>query len=376
MAKFSWTSIRGLSMALLFIGGIERAAIAADEEPLPEEEEPIPVWDISANLRGGAGYKSNVVLSDLNPESSVFTGTDLDLFLFRAPVNDPWEVAWLIAGEDRRFWQSETVEKEQMFLTSIDVKREVGERWKAGLSALYLYYDQVFDASVSEGIPLRVQAKFHKFNLGPTASLQLENRRRFEFRTLAVRNVFEAPLDDSWQGEAKALFGQGFGEKSEYTVSLESRYRQYDNRRHPTIPATSTVEYWQHEVETGVRHNWDDEGRWKSRARVAFEYNDDNGNGHYNYRKYRAAHALTFALGKFEAILDTKFLYYDYSRETFETGERLNRTELIASLRAERSLTKKLKAFAEIQQEWSLSNDRFERFDATTVWAGLDWQIR
>lgn len=377
MARLTWWGGRSVWAALLIASGFQRVALGADEDPLLEDDlEDIPIWNVSANLRAGAGYDSNVTLSDLNRESSFFTGTELDLFAYRAPLMDPWEVAWLVAGEDQRFWESESVEKEQMFLTSLDVKRDLSERWIVGFNTGYLYNDQVFDASVAEGVPLRIQSKFQKLSLGPTAKLNLGNRRRLEFRALGIRNLFEAPLFDSWQTDARVLFGQGFGKRSDFTLSVETRYRPYDDRLHPTIPNGNTVTYVQHEVETALKHTWDDAQRWRSRLRAALEYNDDNGSGFFNYRKYRFAHGLTFAFGQFEAILDGKFLHYDYSREIFGGGKELSRQEVVASLRISQSLTKRLKVFAEVEHEWSLSTDRLERFDATTVWGGIDWQIR
>lgn len=372
-------NIRKLFFALLVGGTIHSATSGAEEEPLPaldEAEEDIPAWDLSANLKAGAGYKSNVALSNINRESSAFTGLDLDTFLFRAPIRDPWEVGWLVTGEDRRFWQSETVEKEQMFLTSFDVKREVAERWKLGLNALYLYYDQVFDASVTEGLPLRIQAKYHKISLGPTARLDLENKRRLEFRSNGSRNLFDAPLDDYWQADNRVLFGQGIGERSEITFSVELSFRDYDSRRHSTIPNGDTLKYQIIDGDVTFRHYWDEPEHWRSRVRAGFGYNDDNGDGFYNYRKYRVGHELSFASGKFEAILDAKLLHYRYARDVFSGWDRLRRTEVVASVRVEQGLTKHLKLFAEVTQEWAFSSDSFERYKATTAWGGLDWQIR
>lgn len=379
MIRLGRRKIGTLFIALLVGGSIHSATRGAEEDPLTaldEAAEDIPAWDLSANLKAGAGYKSNVALSNINRESSAFTGVDLDTFLFRAPIHDPWEVNLLVTGEDRRFWQSDTVEKEQMFLTSLDVKRELAERWKLGLNALYLYYDQVFDASVTEGLPLRIQAQYHKLSLGPTARLDLGNKRRLEFRSNGSRNLFDPPLDDYWQADNRILFGQGFGKRSEITFSVELSFRDYDSRRHSTIANGDTLKYRIIDGDVTLRHYWDEQEHWRSRLRAGFGYNDDNGNGFYNYQKWRLGHELSFASGKFEAIMDAKLLHYRYARDVFSGGDRLRRTEVVASVRFEQALTKKLKAFAEITQEWALSSDPFERYKATTAWGGLDWQIR
>jgi hypothetical protein len=110
--------------------------------------------------------------------------------------------------------------------------------------------------------------------------------------------------------------------------------------------------------------------------RGGVEFNEDSGSGYFDYRKYRVAHELSFALGRFQAILDGKFLHYDYTRQMTTAGEERRRSEIIASLRLEQGVWKNLKVFTEVEQEWSFATDPLERYTATTIWGGLDWQIR
>jgi hypothetical protein len=354
---------RSLFFATLLAG---RFAFAAEEEVSP--------WDLSANVREGVGYKDNILLSDLNKEGSVFSLTTIDFFAYHFPLNG-WEFTSFISGEDRRYWQSSNVDKEQLLIASADLKRKFNDAWKAGLRLQYIYNDEVFDASVTEGIPVRVAAKLHQISGGPSAIWKLPAKRRLEFSAELARQDFEGSvLDSSWQGGPKILFGQGYGHKSDFTATLQWRDRSYDNRHAPgradSLHFDSTL------FELGVKHYWDEERAWSSRGRAGVEWNWDNGNGFYNFRRWRLSHELGFTRKTFEAKLETKFLHYEYESQISLNGDLRRRTELVFGGRAEQELRKRLKLFAEYEYEWVMDSDFTDRYRAHTVSAGLDFQIK
>src|SRR5687768_15379648 len=94
----------GALLGALLVAG---RAIAAE----PEVEEEISPWETSITLRGGGGYKNNILLSDFNREESAFTLASVDFFIYHAPENQ-WEFSEFFTIEDRRYWQSEEVDKE------------------------------------------------------------------------------------------------------------------------------------------------------------------------------------------------------------------------------------------------------------------------
>src|SRR5688572_12449866 len=67
--------LRGL--LLLFAAGASTFAADATADRAPDSAPEIPeeesLWDWSATVRGGLGYKDNVLLSDFFKESSIFT---------------------------------------------------------------------------------------------------------------------------------------------------------------------------------------------------------------------------------------------------------------------------------------------------------------
>jgi hypothetical protein len=332
-------------------------------------------WDWSATLRSGAGYKDNILLSQFFPESSVFTFNELEAFLFRIPT-DGWEFTGVFTGEDRRYWQSQSVDKEQLFLTSAEAKKTFAEWWKVGLGAAYFYNDQVFDASVAEGLPFRIRAKLNRFSGGPSLEYDLYGGRRIELNFAVIRQNFEQPLDDSWEWGPRLLFGQKYGNSSEFTASLQWHRRTYDTRAATGVPDVRSLTFDVPEFELAVKHYWDADKHWKSRGRAGIELNQDNGDGFFDYRRWKLSHQLDFTQGAFEGMLEGKFLHYEYAHQFAPDGHVRRRTELLFTGRVRREIIKSLSLFVEAEHEWVLATDFEERYHATTVWGGIEWEVK
>jgi hypothetical protein len=340
--------------------------LAADDDVSP--------WDWSATLRGGGGYKDNLLLSDLFKESSAFSFVDVDAFLFRAPVNG-WEFTGFVSGEDRRYWQSDIMPKEQFLLVSAELKKSFAERWKAGVNAQYFYDYQIFDASVTEGLPFRVRASLNRFSTSPSLQYDLHHNRRLEFSFTLLRQEYQKPLDDSWELGPRLLFAQKYGVGSEFSASLQWRHRTYDERASPGSQFKSLT-FDVPEFELGISHYWDEAKHWRSRGRLGFEVNEDNGDGFFDYRRYKISNELGFTQGGFEGMLQAKFLHYEYTHQIATNGRARRRSELDFGARAKEQVFKGISLFAEFEHEWVLATDTDERYHATTIWGGIEWEVK
>jgi hypothetical protein len=350
---------------------------AHSQSPAPADvEEKISPWDWSGTLRTGVGYKDNILLSDFFKESSVFTFAGAEAFVFRVPT-DGWEYTGFISGEDRRYWASDIVPKEQYLLVSSDLKKAFLEKWKTGLGLQYFYNDQVFDASVTEGLPFRVRAKLNRFSGAPSVQYRISDRSRLEAYFNVVREEFELPLDDSWETGPRVVYVHKYGEiGSEISTTVLWRHRTYDTRSAPSFDDKSLV-FNVPEFEFGLKHNWDDEKRWKSRVRMGLELNRDNGDGFFDYHRWKVSHELDFTQGGFEGILQAKFLHYEYPNQTVEdAGSQRRRTELVFGARAKQRIMNHLSAFVELEHERVLATDIEERYHATTIWGGVEWEVK
>lgn len=364
----------GVGAALLAVW--TGASVLAQEAPASAINPPaapilaVSPWDWSLQLRAGGGYKDNLLISDFNKESSAFSLTEAELFVFRAPV-DGWEFSGLLTAEDRRFWQSPTLDKEQTLLGNVDVRKGFAKIWKAGLNLQYYYTDQIFDASVSEGLPLRIPAKGHRFSGGPWSQVALPGKMRLELSMPVARQNFEVPLDDSWELGPKLLLGWTYGNRSDLTASVQWKERTYDERA-SVFGRSLSLDIWN--FETGVRHYWDAARHWRSRAQAGLELDSDNGGGFYNYRKWHFSQSFDYVGNKIEAGVKARFSHYEFENQFVAPMGRARRlSEVTLGWRARKPISKTWSLFAEGQYEWALATDLTERYNTATIWGGIEW---
>jgi hypothetical protein len=364
------TGWRVLAAAAALLAG---TTLGADAEVDSKEEEISP-WEFDLTVKEAGGYKNNVLLSDFNKESSAFNQTSLEFFAYHLPLNH-WEFSGFAMYEDRRYWESESIDREVIGMASGDLKRVIGERWKVGANLQYFYNDQVYDASILEGIPARVRAKGHQLMGGPAVRLDLPGNRRVELNGVIARQEFAAPLDDYWEVGPKLVLGQKFSKFTDLAVTLRWRDRAYDERAAPGR-AGKSLHFDQKESEASLKHYWDEEKVWNTRTRVGLEYNEDNGNGFFDYWRLKFSQEAGFTKGGFLGSLQAKALHYDYLNQRGLDGNGRARTELTFTARAEQQIIKRLKIFAEYEHEWIVAEDRTDRYRTTTFMAGLEWEIK
>src|SRR5215207_1822803 len=70
-----------------------------------EAELDLAIWDRSVNLRGGFGYKDNVLLSNIDRQASAFWQTTLDAMLLRADLASGANLTLFLTLEDRRYFE-------------------------------------------------------------------------------------------------------------------------------------------------------------------------------------------------------------------------------------------------------------------------------
>jgi hypothetical protein len=122
---------------------------------------------------------------------------------------------------------------------------------------------------------------------------------------------------------------------------------------------------------------WDEPRHWRSRVRFGFEWNDDNGPGYYDYRRYRLYKSFGYYGKEWQAVLTGKILHYDYLRQPVEAGggEVRQVWEYVAGARAEKLVWKTLRAFLEAEQERVSSTYGLEEYVVNTVFGGVDWEF-
>ena len=344
-----------------------------------EEGEKLVLWERSINLRGAFGYKDNVLLSRFQDESSPFWQTSADFFLFRLG-DTPWSLTFFATGEDRRYFSSESVDSEQLLLTHLQLSRELGENWEMGTELEYYYIDQVVDVSATEAIFESLPVKSHSLVAAPFISRTLPRDMEVKLEFEVTRQFYNEPLDDYWELGPELTFSKEYGHRSEVSLLYGFRERNYDTRRHfgldfISIPDTE-LKFHQHDTELTLSHNWNEERRWRSRLRLGFELNEDNGRGFFDYRKYRLAKRFSYVGETWEASLEGRILWYDYLIQPVVTGgDTRERTEYMVNFRLQKRFIDKLLWFFESEHEWSRSNILVDQYQVNTLMSGVDWEF-
>ena len=353
-------------------------SLAADNKDEGQDVK-VSMWDRTTNLRGAFGYKDNILLSNSNPEQSAFWQTGLDFSLLRI-ADSGSTISLFFSGEDRRYFSAESINKEQLFLTQAKFSWEIGQNWEAGLPVNYSYIDEVFDASATEQILEPQPVISHRFSVSPYVSYKLPWESTLELKFYGDRQLLNDPLDDYWEYGPQLTWRKTYGYRSEVSLSYTYRLRPYDTKGFVTfdfeeIPGTSLI-FRQHEFEFVLNHSWDEPRRWRTRTRLAYTRNEENGTGYYDYNRYRFAQRAGYYGATWQVVVEGKVLNYDYLRQPVaDSGDIRNWWEYILGLRVEKNLLPKLKLFLETEHEWVDSNNPIEEYHVNTVMSGIDWEF-
>lgn len=340
----------------------------------------IQIWDRTFNLRGGFGFKDNVLLSPAARQDSAFFASGFDAMFIRLPINGP-QFLFFLTGDDFRYLNEIGVDKEQSLVAIAKLQKEFASVWEAALGIEYFYQDQVFDVSATEADLTTVQLKAHALRGVPGIQRKLGEHYRLKLEFPASRQYLREPLDDYWEGGPKLVFEREYGRRSSAFVSYQYEQRFYDSRlktdRAGEPIANSLLQFEQHEFELGNRHYWDQQRRWRSDTKFNVELNLDNGAGYFDYERYQFSQQLRYSSQSWMIRGQAKVTYYDYSVQTIapESSETREFTTLGFLLRGEKNLTKSLKLFAEYDYEQAFSNRPFHEYRANTIQAGVDWEF-
>ena len=128
-----------------------------------------------------------------------------------------------------------------------------------------------------------------------------------------------------------------------------------------------------HLVELNWTQTWDAKKRWQTATRAGLELNVDNGSGFYDYRNYRLSEELRYRVERWEAKARVRLSYYDYLTQPVSVDDpsRRERTLIALMLLAERTLSRRLKVFANYTWEKSVSNLSFDNYQASLVTGGF-----
>jgi hypothetical protein len=328
---------------------------------------PLAVWDATARVTAGLGYRDNVLRTSVAPEGSAFLGTSFDASLLRFADSGAYFMLFFL-GDDVRYFDAPSVGYEQFFSGVAQGAVPVGTLDELGGKFNYLYQHQVLDVSETEETLTRMLVEGH------TLALRPDWRHTFG-GGWATR--FQGELSDYWEASGRLELIRGYGHRSEFLLS--GRYGQlwYDSREQfdaagGSISNTALV-YRQEEVGGEWRHYFDEARHWRLTSKIAFMRNQDNGSGYFDYDRLLFSEQLRWQTERWEMSAGVRIGNYRYS--VHQVGnEPFERSFVSLDARIERRLGKHWLLYALAERDWNTSNDPLDEYDDWMAGGGVGYE--
>lgn len=339
------------------------------------------LWDEQASLSSGLGYKDNVLLSAFNPHGSAFFVNGLDAMVMRVPL-DGWQIVGAVVGDDIRYWHNVGAEREDSFIGSLRVERELPAGWQAGLEARGIYEDQVLDITTSQGTPATALVEGFGLTAQPSLRKDLPAGLWLKLEVPVTRWLLAAPMDDDWEFGPVVTAGRDFGKRADVTLSYGAAHQHHDEWVALDMygrPLSQPLDIFQQRVELAWHQYWDEQRHWRSSTSLIFTDKQDNGGGYFNYYQYQAVEDLSWQAGGWQLKAGAQIADEEYPVQTSapHSSEKLYRTLMNVSLEAERRLFKGLKSYAKLEYQRAFSNEAAgaDEYEATIVSGGLRYEF-
>ena len=334
---------------------------------------PVSVWDVSARAEAGFGYKHNVLLTSVAPESSPFVSVAADASFIRLSETGS-ELTMFFLGQDMQFTDVPSVDGERFASGTIQFARPLGLGNKLGIQLSSLYLNQVMDVSESETNLARMLVQGVEILLTPKWIHTLGAGREVRCEVFGGPQLYGGDLNSYWQTGAKLALVQTYGNKSELSLGSQFAHWLYDDREQTdavgaTIPGTAMA-YWRPELSGQWRHNWDAKRRWTTTTKLGWLWNVDNGSGYGNYNRLAFSQGVRWRPGSWEITVGGRFGWYLYNMQTVGSEPR-ERFYTTVDIRVERRLGKHWFVYASAEADWNWSNEPLDTYSDWTVGAGL-----
>ncbi|MCU0788869.1 MAG: hypothetical protein MUC91_11910 [Verrucomicrobia bacterium] len=338
---------------------------------------PLALWDISTRVSTGGGYRGNVLLSSFQPVGSSFFEAAGDVSVIRLSESGS-SLTLFVLGELRHYFDTEEVKNEGILYAVARAEKPAGEENLMGGEFQYLYQNQILDVSETEQVFRRVGVVGQGLSLKPYWEHDLSKAWCLKVVGIATRQIYQAELDDYWEGLVRLDLAYTYGQRSSVTVSYELRHRFYDTREQYDLEGTpvsgTDLVYRYHEIGGEWRHYWDSDRRWRTTFRAGFLRSEDNGQGYFNYDRAQVSAQMRWQQGGWEAALKGLCGWYWYPNQAV-LGDERNRSSYALELRVERAIDEHWLLYAAAGREWNISNNPLEEYDDWVASAGLGLEL-
>jgi hypothetical protein len=323
------------------------------------------VWDNTARVTTGFGYRENVMRTSIAPESSGFFNVAADASFLRFARSGAY-LTLFVLGDHTEYFDAPSVGYEQFFSGTAEVVTPLGAQDELGGQFNYFYQHQVLDVSETEAVLTRMLVDGHTGSLRPHWKHALSTNWSVRLEVSGLRQLYAEDLSDYWETATRLSVIYNYGHRSELSIGYQPKHIWYDDREQfdqagVALPDTSLY-YWQHEVGTQWRHNWDAARQWRTTTKFSYLFSEDNGSGYFDYHRLLLSEQARWAISRWEIKAGARFGWYYYPEQTVGS-QNLERSYVTLDARLERRLGKHWLLYAVAEREWSFSNDPLEEYD-------------
>jgi len=363
-----------MAATLIGLSGVAlRAQTEEEVSALLAESLLLPDWETLFTATAGVGYKNNIFLSAVDPESSPFVSASGEIFILRLAPTGP-QVTVFGNADARYYWADDVMHEEVTSFNQAALEVDLTDSLQGSIAARYFYQDQVLDVSVTETNRQATPVLGHTLGFEPGLRQEVCGNNWIALSTPVTRQWLEAPLDNYWEVGGALILGHGYGRDSWVTLGYEPRWRAYDTDQALTsggdpIPGTRR-EAFQQDLKLSWRHHWDEFKRWRTVCTVGARQNIENGGGYSDFVRGLASARLQYRAGKWEVAAEGRLAYYDYRNQTVSasSSELRRRTEGGVLFELERRLSDGVAWHLGYEYDTVQSNDELETYDVST-WA-------
>jgi hypothetical protein len=322
------------------------------------------------------GYKDNVLLSADLPDESPFVGAGLEVIGWR-PLGENSEFLGFLVGEHRQFLDAREVNHEQTLVSQAQVEVDLGEAWTLTGPLEYIYLDQVLDVSATEAEVQATRVQGQTFGVRPSLERHFAAGTA-ELELAGLRQLYEAPLDDSWELETKVLWRHPWtaGTRADWYYGFRQTWFDTDKERDASGEevAGTRRQMQRHQLGLKVRHEWGENRSWRLMGTVAGEYATDQASGFYDFLRPAGDVRLRHRSQGWTVEGAIRARWYGYPVQTVsDTDDTLRRrSELAFEIKGEREILSWLQVFVEYSHEQTFANRPTEEYSVNTVSCGLE----
>ena len=340
-----------------------------------------PLWYTDINVRSGFGYKDNVTLSSGNPQGSPFWTAGGDVLVYRLPSGG-WQFSGFASFDNVGYFDTSTgVDNERIATAMAQATKELGQDWKMGAGASYMFQDQVFDVSATQTSQYTNTEVLGNSVVGRWFVRKDLKPYWVDAELSVTRQWLNAPLDSYLQTGPRLTVGRSYGQGSDVSLSYQWAWVGFDTREQVTAdgfaePGTS-LRFQNHLVELTWHQGWGPKNPWHSTTRLGLSVNQDNGSGYFDFQEYRLAQQIKYKARTWEISAAGRLDYYDYPVQMVsDTDPSLRHQTLLGlTLRADKCFGKSWRVFATYAYDRSWSNLGSDAYQANTTSVNIEYRF-